>query len=101
MLMLGEVDFILLVLVDIVKWVNEEEGLSVYVVFFWKNFQFFINIQKYFIDNKKFCQVFKYFWDYDSVVNQVYDGYVLVGEGLILKIMWGYNDDLNIVQFDL
>ena len=100
MLMSGEADFISLVPADIVKRVNEEEGLSAYAVPSWKNSQFLINTQKYPTDNKKFRQALKHLWDYDSVVNQVYDGYASVGEGPIPKTMWGHNDDLNTAQFD-
>ncbi|OEY67481.1 ABC transporter substrate-binding protein [Marinobacter sp. X15-166B] len=100
MLLSGEADFISLVPADIVKRVNAEEGLSAYAVPSWKNSQFLINTQKYPTDNKQFRQALTHLWDYETVVNQVYDGYASVAVGPIPKTMWGHNNDLGTVAFD-
>jgi peptide/nickel transport system substrate-binding protein len=101
MLMSGEADFISLVPADIVDRVDQEEGLSSYAVPSWKNSQFLINTQKYPTDNRAFRQALTHLWDYDSVVNEVYDGHASVGEGPIPKTMWGHNGDLQNPTFDL
>ncbi|WP_028671724.1 ABC transporter substrate-binding protein [Saccharospirillum impatiens] len=101
MLMSGEADFISLVPADIVDRVDQEVGLSSYAVPSWKNSQFLINTQKYPTDNRAFRQALTHLWDYDSVVNEVYDGHASVGEGPIPKTMWGHNGDLQNPTFDL
>lgn len=100
MLMSGEADFISLIPTDIVERVNEQEGLSAYAVPSWKNSQFLINTQNYPTDNRQFRQALTHLWDYDSVVNEVYEGFASIGEGPIPKIMWGHNGNLDTPTFD-
>lgn len=100
MLMSGEAEFISLVPADMVNKLNETEGVSSYAVPSWKNSQFLINTQKYPTDNLKFRQALTHLWNYESVVNDIYDGHAQVAKGPIPATMWGHNPDLEAPAYD-
>lgn len=101
MLMSGEADFISLVPADIVDRVNEQEGVTAYAVPSWNNAQFLLNTQKYPTDNLEFRQALTHLWDYQAVVNDIYDGHAEVATGPIPSTMWGHNENLEMPEFDM
>lgn len=100
MLTSGEAEFISLVPADMVDRLNQTEGVSSYAVPSWKNSQFLINTQKYPTDNLQFRQALTHLWNYESVVDNVYDGHAQVAKGPIPATMWGHNPDLETPEFD-
>lgn len=101
MLMSGEADFISLVPADIVDRVNEDENVTAYAVPSWKNSQFLLNTQKYPTDNLQFRQALTHLWDYQTVVDDIYDGHASVANGPIPASMWGHNAEMETPEYDL
>jgi peptide/nickel transport system substrate-binding protein len=101
MLESGEADRATLVPYDSIDSLEANPDISVNIVPSWMNAQFLINTQKPPTDNLLVRQALCYAWDYDTVVNDIYNGMASVAEGIIPKTMWGHNDHLNLYEFDL
>ncbi|MBI3761999.1 MAG: ABC transporter substrate-binding protein [Chloroflexi bacterium] len=97
----GEADFASLVPVDSIPGLQQNADVEVVIAPSWKNSMFLINTQKPPTDNVKFRQALAYAWDYEKVVNDVYNGMAEAALGPIPKTMWGHDDKLTPYTFDL
>jgi peptide/nickel transport system substrate-binding protein len=67
----------------------------------WQNSMFLINTKKFPTDNLKIRQALSHAWDYNSVVDSIYNGLATVAQGPVPKTMWGHNPDVPKYDFDL
>ena len=97
----GEADFASLIPVDALAGLMDAPGVEVLTPKSWKNSMFLINVQKPPTDNLKVRQALLHAWDYDAVVQSIYNNLATVGEGPVPRTMWGHNNDLPRYDFDL
>ncbi len=97
----GEADFASLVPIDSLPGLKKTSGVTVTTPKSWKNSMFLINTKKFPTDNPKIRQALSHAWDYDAVVNSIYNGLASVAEGPVPKTMWGHNPNLKKYEFDL
>jgi peptide/nickel transport system substrate-binding protein len=97
----GEADFASLAPVDALPALRKSPGVEVITPKSWKNSMFLINTQKFPTDNLKVRQALCYVWDYNAVVNSIYNGLATVAEGPVPKTMWGHNPNLPKYEFNL
>lgn len=101
MIKTGEADFASLVPVDMMDSLKKTQGVEVITPKSWMNSMFLINTRKPPTDNLKVRQALAYAWDYNGVVNSIYNGMATVAEGPVPKTMWGHNPNLPQVEFNL
>lgn len=101
MLKAGDADFITLPSADLIPSLAKDKNVVVQDTASWKNSQFLINTQKYPTDNRQFRQALTHAWDYNSVVDYIYEGGASVSKGIIPSTMWGANPNLETPSFDL
>ncbi|MBW2410814.1 MAG: ABC transporter substrate-binding protein [Deltaproteobacteria bacterium] len=97
----GEADFASLAPVDALPALRKAAGVEVITPKSWKNSMFLINTKKFPTDNPKIRQALNYAWDFNGVVNSIYDGLATVAEGPVPKTMWGHNPNLPKYEFNL
>ncbi len=97
----GEADFASLVPVDALAGLRKNPDIEVLTPDGWKNSQFLINVKKFPTDNLKVRKAILAAWDYQAVVESIYNGLASVAEGPVPKTMWGHNPNLNNPKFDL
>jgi peptide/nickel transport system substrate-binding protein len=97
----GEADFASLIPVDALQALRKAPGVEVLTPTSWKNSMFLINTQKFPTDNINIRKALCYAWDYDAVINSIYNGLATKAEGPVPKTMWGHNPDLPNYTFDL
>ena len=97
----GEADFASLVPIDSLAGLRKDANLKVFTPKSWKNSMFLINTQKAPTDNVKVRQALCHAWDYQAVVQSIYNGLATVAEGPVPKTMWGHNPNLPKYEFNL
>jgi len=97
----GEADFASLAPVDSLPGLRKTAGVEVITPKSWQNSMFLINTRKFPTDDPKIRQALSYAWDYNAVVNSIYNGLATIGEGPIPKTMWGHNPNLPKYEFNL
>jgi peptide/nickel transport system substrate-binding protein len=97
----GEADFASLAPIDSLPGLKKTAGVEVITPKSWKNSQFLINTKKFPTDNLKVRQALMHAWDWDAVVNSIYNGLATVATGPVPASMWGHNDALQNPKFDL
>ncbi|MGD8292942.1 MAG: ABC transporter substrate-binding protein [Desulfobacterales bacterium] len=97
----GEADFASLAPVDSLPGLRKTEGVEVITPKSWQNSMFLINTKKFPTDNLKIRQALSHAWDYNSVVDSIYNGLATVAQGPVPKTMWGHNPDVPKYDFDL
>ncbi len=97
----GEADFASLVPVDALPGLQNTAGVEVLTPKSWKNSMFLINTQKPPTDNLSVRRALCHAWDYNAVVDSIYNGLATVAEGPVPKTMWGHNPDLPVYEYDL
>ncbi len=97
----GEADFASLAPLDSLPALKKTPGVEVLTPQSWKNSQFLINTKKFPTDNLKIRQALCCAWDYEAVVNSIYNGLASVAQGPVPANMWGHNPDLKCPKFDL
>lgn len=101
MLEAGEADVATLVPVDSLQGLENNPDIAVHIVPSWMNSQFLINVQKPPTDDPLVRQAICYAWDYQTVVDSIYNGMATVAEGIIPKTLWGHKDNLTLYEFNL
>ena len=97
----GEADRATLIPIDSLAGLEANPEISVNIIPSWMNSQFLINVQKPPTDDVLVRQALSYAWDYETVVNDIYNGMATVAEGIIPKTLWGHNGSLSLYEFDL
>ena len=97
----GEADFAALIPVDAIPALKRTSGVEVITPKSWKNSSYLINTQKFPTNNLKVRQALAYAWDYNAVVDSIYNGLATVAQGPIPKTMWGHNPNLPMPEFNL
>ncbi|NIA70438.1 ABC transporter substrate-binding protein [Pelagibius litoralis] len=65
----------------------------------WRNQMYLLNMQKYPTDSKKFREALVHLWNYDSVLNDIFQGYAKRPLGPVPASMWGHGK-YDIGSFD-
>jgi len=97
----GEADFASLPPIDALPGLKKAPGVEVILSESWMNSSFLINTKIFPTDNAKIRQALCYAWDYNSVVNSIYNGLATAASGPIPKTMWGHNPNLPKYEFNL
>ncbi len=97
----GEADFASLTPVDALPSLRKSPGVEVLTPDSWMNSSFLINTRKFPTDNLKIRQALAYAWNYDAVVDSIYNGMAKVALGPVPQTMWGHNADLPKPEFNL
>ncbi|MEW5721522.1 MAG: ABC transporter substrate-binding protein [Thermodesulfobacteriota bacterium] len=97
----GEADFASLVPVDALAGLAKEPGVEILTPKSWMNSMFLINVRKPPTDNLKVRQALVLAWNYQAVVDSIYNGLATVGEGPVPQTMWGHNPNLTPNRYDL
>lgn len=97
----GEADIITLPAADLVKSMAADKNISVLRGPSWRNTQFLINTQKPPTNNVNFRRALAYAWDYQAVVDKIYEGGASLPKGLIPNTMWGHEPKLKTPVLDL
>ena len=100
MILSGDADFVSLIPVDILEALNKHEDIQVSFIPSWKNSQFLINTEKEPTNNLYFRKALTHAWDYQSVVEDIYEDSAEVASGIIPMTMWGHSS-LEMPEFDL
>ncbi len=101
MLLSGDADFVTLVPVDLINALDKNKNITVSYIPSWKNSQFLINTSKAPTDDLNFRKALIHAWDYQTVVDKIYEGSAEVARGIIPKTMWGHDESLSAPKFDL
>ena len=65
------------------------DNVDVFTADSWKNSMFLMNTKKAPTDNVKFRKAMQLIWDYDNVINGIYDGIAKLPVGPLPASMWG------------
>ena len=101
MLESGEADRATSVPVDSLESLMANPEISVITGPSWMNSQFLINVMRPPTDNLLIRQAISYAWDYQTVVDKIYNGMAEIAQGPIPKTMWGHKADMELYSFDL
>ena len=101
MILSGDAHFVTLVPVDLLDALNKNKAITVSFIPSWKNSQFLINTSKKPTDDLNFRKALVHAWDYETVINDIYNGSAEVAKGLIPSTMWGHEKSLSVPKFDL
>lgn len=97
----GKADFISLAAIPVVEKLRERDDVVVALAPSWKNSQFLLNTQKYPTSDANFRKAIVHAWDYNAVVEGIYQGAATVSKGVIPANMWGHDTKLASPALDL
>lgn len=97
----GEADFASLVPVDALAGLKKNKDIEILTPASWKNSQFLINTKKAPTDNLKIRRAILHAWDWDAVVNGIYNGLAKVATGPVPGSMWGHDKGWVNPEFNL
>ena len=100
MILSGEADFVTLVPVEILEAMNKHKGIKISFIPSWKNSQFLINTKKEPTNNIFFRKALTHAWDYNSVIEDIYENSAETPSGILPKSIWGHSK-LKLPEFDL
>lgn len=98
MLRAGEAD-ITNVPISQIQALKDTPSIAVAVSKGWRNSQYHFNTQKYPTDNLMFRQALSHLWDYDAVLNNIFQGYATKPVGPVPATMWGHGN-YDAAKFD-